>query len=121
MEAEVDVRGPVLPQMNVAINLNVREFELGLTGNTQVRPLGHRVNGEVAGTLLIEGKIVEMNGRVEGWLFCSAGTIRGKIRPTAHGNASALQNGDAGQIKLVPGQVKAKGVTRSIVGGAAGD
>ena len=67
MEAEVHVRGPVLAQMNVAIDLDVRLFELGLSGNSQLRPLGHRVNGELAGAFLVERKIVEMNGRVERW------------------------------------------------------
>src|SRR5450755_574525 len=107
--------------MDVAFDFYVRLFELGLSGNAQFRPLGHSVNSEVTGTLLVERKLVEMYGSIERWLFQGAGTIRGKIRAAGHGNARALQNRDTGKVKIVSGEVESKGVTGNIVGGAAGD
>ena len=54
-------------------------------------------------------------------LFQCAGAICGKIRAAGHGDASALQQGDPGQIKIVSRKVKTKSVTGGIVGGAACD
>ena len=76
MEAKVDVCGPVLAQMDVAIDLDLGLFELGLSSNAQVCALGHRVNGELAGALLVEGKVVEMNGGIKRRLFQRARAIR---------------------------------------------
>src|ERR1700687_831231 len=92
VEAEVHVRGPVLAQPNVAINLDVSLFELGLSRNSQLRSLGDRVDGELARAILVERKVVEMNGGVKGWLFQSAGAICGKVRTAGHGDASTLQH-----------------------------
>src|SRR5882672_2457671 len=120
MEAEVHVGRPVLAQVNVAVDLDVRLFELGLSGNSQFRSLGDRVNGELAGALLVEGKVVEVNGGIERWLFQRARAIRDEVPSTGYGDASALQHGYAGQIKIVPRKVKAKSMTGWIVAGAAG-
>ena len=92
MKAEVDVGRPVLAQMNVAVDFEVCLFELGLSGDVQLCPLRHRVDGEVAGLFLVERKIVEMDGGVEGWLLQSARAIRGEIRGAGHGHAGALQH-----------------------------
>ncbi len=80
MKAEVDVGRPVLAQTNVAVDFQVCLFELGLSGDVQLCPLRHRVDGEVAGLFLVERQIVEMDGGVEGWLLQSARAIRSEIR-----------------------------------------
>jgi len=121
MEAKVDIGGPVFAQMNVAVHLHVRLFELGLSGDPQLRSLGNRVNGELARAILVEGKVVQMDGGIERGLFQSSRPGRGKIRTAGHGDSSALQHGYTGQVKIVSRKAKTKSVTGVIVGGAAGD
>ena len=108
MEAEVNIRGPVLAQMNVAIHLDVRLFELGLSGNSQLRSLGDRVNGELSRAVLVEGKVVEMNGGVKRRLFQCAGAACDEIRAAGYSDAAALQRDIRVRSKLSPVRLKPK-------------
>ena len=101
--------------MNVAVNLKVCLFELGLSSDSQFRPLGHSVDGEVAGALLIEGKIVEHGWPHSAW---AASTVPEPSAVKSARPVTAMRAlcsiGDAGQIKIVALQVETEGLARRV-------
>ena len=107
--------------MNVAVDLEIGLLELRLPGNFQLRSLGHRVDGEVSGALLVESKIVEMNRRIERWLLHGTGALGGKVRAAGHCDASVLQDRNTGQIKIRAGQREMKCLARRIESGISCD
>ncbi len=97
VKTEVHICGPVASALNTTFNLQVRRFELGLSGDLNLRTLRDCIDGKVPGGLLVKGEIVDVNRRIDDWFLQSAGTGGDEIRTATYRDAALLQLGNTGQ------------------------
>src|SRR6266852_7410491 len=100
--------GPIPAQENVAIDGQLRVFELGASGQAKFLTLGDRVNGEVSGALVVEGEVAKANGGVDGRFFQRARSHGSEIHAALNRGAAGLQPRDAARSKLAPVKLKWK-------------
>src|SRR6267154_1883191 len=108
MEVEINVSGPTFPRLDAAIHFQFGLFELGLAGNFDFGAVGFGIENEVTRPLLVKAHITDMNGGVDHWGLQCSGARGCEIRKTADVDARILQLRNAGQVKILPGQMKAK-------------
>src|SRR5580704_13545324 len=115
IKMEIDRGRPISSQLNSALDVQLRVFELRVPREMQFRSLGHGVKYIVAGALMVKGQIAQTHVCIDDRLLPRARSLGGKIHAAIHAHATGLKPRNTSQIKVVPIQVEAEGVGRKVV------
>ena len=101
---------PFIAQVDVAIKGQVCSFEIGATGEVKLGALGYGFDAEIAGALLVECYVAQLDFGIDRRFFERAGALRGEIHAALDSEAAGLQLGDAAKIEILSREVETEGL-----------
>ena len=106
IEMQVYGRWPVTTQMNIAVDGQFCLPELRLPGKAQICSLCHCIHREVAGALVIEGEVVQLDSCCNSGCISCSRTDSGEVHATFHCHAAVLQLRNSRKIKIRSREIK---------------
>src|SRR5919108_3961917 len=100
IELQRKVARPVVAEVHGSVNRQLTLLEAGTASQLKIRAMSHRVKGEVARSLFVEGEVAQTNLRVDDRLVGCATTLSGEIHPACNCHARLLKLGEPQQVKV---------------------